>query len=271
MNTLRGEKISNLEFCALDLETTGTNPVFHRIVEIGMIRFTLDGELDRFETLVNPEMDIPEKVEAIHGISNGMVASQPVIADLLHDIEAFMRGSILVVHNPDFDLSFLAGAFRSNNRPLPRMMALDTVRLSRYAYSDVANHKLDTLCNYLDIPLSHHRALSDAGGAMEVFKRAITDLDPRASWRLSHLLRFHGEMVKPRLPRRKTASLYYRTNFVMGKRVHIRYCDSEGKVTERDILPREIVRFGNTSYLVAFCYLRNNERYFSTKGILEVG
>ncbi|HQL83636.1 MAG TPA: exonuclease domain-containing protein, partial [Spirochaetota bacterium] len=55
------KKLSDMTFCALDLETTGTNPAFHEIVEVGIIRFTRDATRDTFESLVNPGMKIPQE------------------------------------------------------------------------------------------------------------------------------------------------------------------------------------------------------------------
>lgn len=52
--------LSDIEFVAFDLETTGLFPISCRIVEFGAVRFRLDGtELSRFEQLVYPECPIP--------------------------------------------------------------------------------------------------------------------------------------------------------------------------------------------------------------------
>ena len=37
-----------------------------------------------------------------------------------------------------------------------------TVQMSRRCWPQLPNHKLDTLCAYLDIPLDHHKADSDS-------------------------------------------------------------------------------------------------------------
>ena len=49
-------------FMALDIETTGLNPVKDRIVEIGAVLFNKEGILDTFQRFVNPEMIIPDRV-----------------------------------------------------------------------------------------------------------------------------------------------------------------------------------------------------------------
>ncbi len=49
------KQISEEEFIAFDLETTGLHPVFARIIEIGAVRFRGDGSvLDSFQQLADP-------------------------------------------------------------------------------------------------------------------------------------------------------------------------------------------------------------------------
>ena len=76
--------MDNIEFIAFDLETTGLSPDFNRIVEVGAVRFRLDGtEMDRMEQLVDPRCAIPDDVTKIHGITDDMVRGQLPIEDVL--------------------------------------------------------------------------------------------------------------------------------------------------------------------------------------------
>ncbi len=57
------QPLSEVEFVAFDLETTGLFPVVNRIVEFGAVRFRLDGrELGTWEQLVSPECPVPPGV-----------------------------------------------------------------------------------------------------------------------------------------------------------------------------------------------------------------
>jgi len=264
------KKLADMEFCALDLETTGTNPALHSIVEIGIIRFNLRGEISRYETLVNPGVVIPQNVINIHGITDEMVALSPAVEEVLADVEDFMRGALLVIQNPEFDLSFLNRAYSGSEIRTPEMSAVDTVRLARYTYPDLPNHKLNTLCDYLDVDLKHHRALSDAFGCMGVFRNVIDVLDRDLSWNMSDLISIHGDLGRPRLIMNSRSRIKSFMGIKVGRMARIRYRDSEGNVTERNILPRELICYGKKNYIIAHCYLRDNERHFVTDRILEV-
>ncbi len=81
---LHDRPLSEVEFIAFDLETTGLFPVVDRIVEFGAVRFRLDGcELGTWEQLVDPECPIPPGVTDIHGITDAMVRGQPTLAQSL--------------------------------------------------------------------------------------------------------------------------------------------------------------------------------------------
>jgi DNA polymerase III epsilon subunit family exonuclease len=262
--------LKDMRFCALDLETTGTNPMLHKVVEIGMISFTLEGEDAVFESLCNPGVEIPEEVTAIHGITNDMVADSPPFADIKEDIFSFMGDSILVGHNPSFDMAFLDSACSMADFYTPRMQAIDTVRLSQAVFPASPNHKLDTLCRYLNIELSHHRALSDTHGCMEVFRAIVAKLDPVGRWTLGDLVSVHGHPIaSPIRPTRRQSSGSFR-GMRIGRKIRIRYCDSDGTVTEREIVPREFIRYGKRQYVIAHCMLRNSERSFNASRIIDV-
>ena len=88
--------LSEVEFVAFDLETTGLFPVVNRIVEFGAVRFRLDGrEIGTWEQLVDPECLIPPGVTEIHGITDVMVRGQPTLAQALPGFLDFLGRAML--------------------------------------------------------------------------------------------------------------------------------------------------------------------------------
>lgn len=51
--------LRDVEFCVLDLETTGGSSEFEAITEIGAVKYRGGEEIGRFATLVNPLRAIP--------------------------------------------------------------------------------------------------------------------------------------------------------------------------------------------------------------------
>ncbi len=95
--------------CFFDLETTGMNVAHDRIVEISILKVYPNGNKESKTWLVNPEMQIPEVVVAIHGISNEKVANEPTFIMLSKEIYNMIKDSDLGGYNSDrFDIPLLA-------------------------------------------------------------------------------------------------------------------------------------------------------------------
>ena len=98
-------------FTVFDVETTGLDPrQGHRILEIAGVRVE-GGKIleDRiFSQLVNPERPIPWEAKSVNKITDEEVASAPTIDAVLPEFLRFTEGSLLVAHNAEFDMGFLA-------------------------------------------------------------------------------------------------------------------------------------------------------------------
>jgi len=166
------------EFVVFDLETTGAKAPPCRIIEIGAYRVRDGRVADEFQTLINPEMPIPEFITRLTGISNEMVANAPVFSDVVHDLLSFIGDSILVAHNSGFDMGFLnyeiGRVFEEYRVANP---CLCTVMLSRKLLPDIINHKLKTVAAHYSVDLvNHHRAGPDAFATAHVFVNLLTKL-----------------------------------------------------------------------------------------------
>jgi DNA polymerase III subunit alpha, Gram-positive type len=261
--------VYNIEFCALDIETTGTNPYGERIVEIGMVNFTPDQIIAEYSSLVNPGKPIPYNVQIIHGISDEMVSDSPAIETILPDIFDFIGDRPFVIHNARFDLSFVEMECRRSGKLFEEHTSFDTVTLSRKVFPNMRNHKLGNLCEEMHIDLkNHHRALADATACMEIFRRCLFTADPERTWTLKDLT--HYNPVQNRPVRDLAEKMRRGGVLAVGKHSVIRYIDSEGNVTERKILPKRIYRQGKQTVIYAYCYLRGEDRFFKSGRIEEI-
>jgi len=172
-------RLKDLDFVVVDVEATGAKTPPNRLIELGAYRIRGGRIVDKFLSLVNPEIPIPRFVASLTGISNEMVKSAPVFADLAPKWLDFVSDSVLVAHNAPFDTSFLNHEI-SRVYPGHRMVNphLCTVRLSRRALPDLLNHRLDTIASHFSIPIvSRHRAGSDALATAQIFLLLLTELE----------------------------------------------------------------------------------------------
>ena len=157
-----------------DTETTGLNPATgDRMVEIGCIEMINRVETGRtFHAYFNPLRPMPSEAEAIHGLTNQFLSSQPLFEERVEELIDFIADSPLVAHNASFDFGFLNHELKLCGRPLvctSRMV--DTLVLARAKHPG-AKHSLDALCTRFGVDRSlrvKHGALLDAQLLAQVY------------------------------------------------------------------------------------------------------
>ncbi|MBW6502186.1 MAG: 3'-5' exonuclease [Bacteroidales bacterium] len=96
----------------IDLETTGISVSSDRIVELSVLKISPDGREEWMTTLINPEMPVPPKSTAIHGITDEDVAGAPAFREVAKNLAMFLEGCDLAGYNAiKFDIPLLAEEF----------------------------------------------------------------------------------------------------------------------------------------------------------------
>jgi len=161
------------EYAIVDIETTGGNAGGSRITEIAIIIHDGTNIIDRWESLVNPQQEIPVPIFALTGIDNEMVRDAPIFDDIAEKVLEMLTDRIFVAHNVNFDYSFIRhqleeAGFKWTARKLC------TVRATRKIRPGLGSYSLGNLCRSLDIPVEHrHRAGGDADATVILFSRLL--------------------------------------------------------------------------------------------------
>lgn len=160
-------------FICVDCETTGLDPEKDRIIEVAFIKFTFSETLEQFETLIDPECEIPVLSQQIHKISSDMVQGKPKIQQVLPKLLKAINGHIVVGHGILFDLTLIAQEAKKKALAIPQpfFRYIDTLRMARI-YGESPINSLEKLRQHFNIePYGAHRAMSDVIVNIEVFKR----------------------------------------------------------------------------------------------------
>lgn len=162
-----------MEYAIVDIETTGGHAAGNGITEIAICIHDGIRVRSTYETLVNPQANIPLYITALTGISNEMVANAPTFSEIADRIYQLLEGRIFVAHNVNFDYSFVKHhlSFCGYNWNAPKLC---TVRLSRKVLPGFTSYSLGKLCHQLNISITNrHRAGGDANATSILFSMLL--------------------------------------------------------------------------------------------------
>jgi len=172
--------LSDAQFVALDVETTGNSPFL--VLEIGAERFRLAGPLSFFDTLVDCRAPINPYARKRHHIDRSMLIGAPEFRDARRAFLRFSHGAVLVEHSHDAFDTWLVG--RGLESPLQHPI-IDTSALARLVLELPKGQTpgLAFLVEELGLDIEPaHAALDDARATAMVFRALITRARHNLGW-----------------------------------------------------------------------------------------
>ena len=159
-------------YACIDLETTGLNPKTDKIIEIGIVKVEENRIVKEWETLVNPDRKLEERIIELTGIRNEQLSSAPSIEEVLPQLLDIVGDSVLLGHSVLFDYSFVKKA-AVNRRLSFERTGIDTLKIARKYLADLESRSLPCLCKHYGIRHNAHRALHDAKATVELYRKLV--------------------------------------------------------------------------------------------------
>jgi len=160
-------------YVVVDLETTGLSPEHDEIIEIGALKVRKHEVEGNFQSLIKIEREISKTVSQLTGITSELLhRAGDKIEAVLPKFLDFVGDLPVVIHNSDFDYSFLRIACERCGVPPFKNRRIDTHSLARRMIKQVPNYKLETLVKHLQIPVRRlHRSLDDCFAVMQLYQK----------------------------------------------------------------------------------------------------
>ena len=166
----KDKKIDEEEFVVFDIETTGFNSHFNKIIEIGAVKIKAGRIIDRYSQLINPGISIPYHITEITSITNEQVANQPKIDEAIEKFVEFVGDAVLVAHNAPFDMGFIKRDVKKCLNINLENSVIDTLQMARDLFPDLKKYGLGDLNKVLGLALeNHHRAVDDSQATANMF------------------------------------------------------------------------------------------------------
>ncbi len=195
----RNEKRLNLlnsSYVVFDIETTGFSVNHDDIIEIAAIKIE-DGMTTEFSSFVSTKQKLSENTTRITSITKEDLIDAPSIKEVMIDFKQFIKGSILVAHNADFDMSHIYENFHKLGLFDEVYPTIDTLTLARVLYDgQIKLFNLKSLSKYLKVELTkHHRAIYDTRATTDVLLKMLEEVYIRG-------VKYHDDLnslIKPEL------------------------------------------------------------------------
>jgi len=177
----------------LDTETTGLSIAEkHKIVEIGCVE--LENQIPTnniFHEYINPERKVSEEAFKVHGYTDEFLAGKKIFKDIAENFLNFIKNKKIIIHNANFDLSFLNHELKSINKSvINKTNVIDTLDIARTKYPGSQN-SLDALCKRFNIDNSKrekHSALMDCHLLKEVYINLLDQKEPKLNLKNSDIM-----------------------------------------------------------------------------------
>ncbi|MGF1683095.1 3'-5' exonuclease [Photobacterium minamisatsumaniensis] len=181
--------LKDVEFVALDFETTGLDPKKDAIISIGVIPFNINRIRcrDSAQWFVNPHRPLEEESVIIHGITDSEVENAPDLLKILEKVLDSLAGKIVVVHYKQIEREFMNQALHDRLNEGIHFPVIDTLAIE----SAIQQRKFGGLINRMKgirpgsvrlgrarqryglPPYQPHHALTDALATAELLQAQI--------------------------------------------------------------------------------------------------
>lgn len=161
---------------AIDLETTWLNKNKDKIIEISLIKFDEESFdiIWEYNSLINPEIDIPELNSNLTWIKDEDVKDAPRFKEVAEDIKDFIWDLAILGHNTYFDRDFLIEFWID----IEKNIVLDTFFLANCILKNPNSLSLESLSLHYKLNLEWaHRARNDVIATIKLFEKLKNEFE----------------------------------------------------------------------------------------------
>ena len=180
--------VAEVEFLALDVETTGLDPHTDHLLSVGWVPvigrdIVLAGAC---ELTIRPPDEVDVGASAtFHRLTDDQVADAAPLTDVLPRLLGALHGRVLLAHHAPVELGFLTAATLAAYGARPPVTVVDTLALQHrltpaHHGEDAGSLRLDAVRRTFGLPrYTAHHALTDALAAGELLLAQVAELERR--------------------------------------------------------------------------------------------
>ena len=128
--------LQEVDMVALDVETTGLDPLRDGIVSIGVVPMTsqrIQSSLSQY-WVEHPDVELTPESVTIHAITHAQIEAAPDLEAILEDVLLALAGRIVIVHCRDIERRFLNASLKTRIGEGIQFPVIDTMELEARLY-----------------------------------------------------------------------------------------------------------------------------------------
>ena len=259
--------------CCVSLETTGTDPKRGgEIYEIGSVKYRGRQKLDTFKSYIKTTKPVPDSTIRRRNLDPSDISSAPRIETLLPEFLEFIEGHFLIAFNTSFTTWFLNAYLEKTNRGKLKNFVFGLKEIASKLFGAKVMGSIKTLANKFDIEPKELKTCVDEAEMMhEIFMNMTNLLEPKGVTSLFSLREFQGETfslsIVEEMQMKKELQRYIQDKITIEIDYYSPWTEKE---SIRKIDPYEIRMKKRSLYLIGYCHVKKDVRYFRLKRIRKV-
>ncbi len=156
------------KWAVIDIETTGIDPTYDEIIDLGYLQFEGTKLVQEYSSLVRTGVKLSQFIQKLTGISQSQVNKAPTWDKVEQDLLQ-LEGHQLLAHNAAFEETFLAKYFEDLGAEREQEYFQDSIFLFALLFPERSSLNLESILIDLGIAeKEEHRGLSDARDLLKV-------------------------------------------------------------------------------------------------------
>lgn len=164
---------SLINYAVIDLETTGFSPATDEIIEVAALTVNEGFIESQFHSLVSISRSLPKSIVELTGLTDEELSQKgQSLSVVLEGLMDFIGELPIVMHNANFDMSFLKNACQRLSISTPSNPIFDTLKIAKELIRDAPNYNLQSLLAYFDMEMDDlHRGVNDCIATHRLFDK----------------------------------------------------------------------------------------------------
>lgn len=160
-------------WAVIDIETTGVDPSYDDIIDLGYVQFEGTKLVKKYSSLVRTENKLSQFIQKLTGIKQEMVKKAPAWDKVVQDLWD-LEGHTLIAHNASFEEQFLSHSFEDLGGERKPEVYADSLYFMTLIFPERSSLNLEGLIVDLQIADSEeHRGLSDSLDLLKVMLLSV--------------------------------------------------------------------------------------------------